>query len=281
MHRGKTIREEYPNGGSPTRAWELASGTKSFNGVIALCAVEDGLLTLEEKVTKTIPEWAKDDRKDATVRHVLTLTAGIDTQGQGIGPGRMPTYAKAVTIEPNAKPGVRFQYGPAPFMAFGEIMNRKLKSRNETTLEYLTRRVFKPLGIQPGFWRKDADGNAHLPSGGHLTARDWAKFGEMIRLDGKGVLKPGLTQELFKGTPANPSYGLTWWLPSQGGLEPNGRTRWAWDAKLPTDVYVAAGAGGQRLYVIPSRELVVVRQAPVALRDSYEDLPFLKALLTR
>lgn len=274
MHRGKVIAEENPN-----QATELASGTKSFSGVLALCAQEDGLLRLDEKVSETLPEWQDDSRKTITIRQLLTLTSGIPGGQNALMGGKVPSYKEAILVKATRPPGQRFQYGPTPFMIFGEVLRRKLEPKKESVMNYMERRLFKPIGLHHGFWRKDKDGNPHLPSGAHLSAREWAKFGEMIRLDGKGVLKPGQTKALFQATQANPSYGLTWWLPAANGLRPDGFRRWNAPSDLPKDIYTAGGAGGQRLYVIPSRELVVVRQAPVRLQDDFEDGVFLAKLL--
>jgi CubicO group peptidase (beta-lactamase class C family) len=278
MHRGMIIAEEYPAGGSATRATELASGTKSFTGLMYLCAQEDGLLTLDEYASKTLPEWRGDSRSKITLRQLLSLSSGIPGGESALGGGRVPNYSEAIEAKPNAAPGARFQYGPYPFQILGEIMKRKLAPKGETVLGYMERRIFKPMGISHGFWRKDSEGNPHLPSGAFFTAREWAKFGESIRGGAKVCLKSTSLDPLFKGSKANPSYGLTWWLPAEG-LQMQRRAEMPWSAKLPRDVYMAAGAGGQRLYVIPSRELVVVRQAPVLSDRSYNDRDFLLHLL--
>ena len=281
LENGKVVAEEYPNGGSATRPTELASGTKSFSGVMAACAIQDGIIkSWDEKVSDTITEWKSDRmKKDITVRQLLSLSSGIP----GGTIGRPPSYKEAIKIESTAMPGRRFQYGPAPFQSFGEFMRRKLK--NEDVLAYMERRIFKPLGITHGIWRKDADGNPHLPSGAFFTARDWAKFGEMVRLGGKGVVKQSLLDECLKSQGANKGYGLTWWLPTQG---PTGVRRIVSQQSQPKgvkdEIYRAAGAGGQMLYVIRSRNLVVVRQAPVRLgreADSFNDAEFLTLLLSR
>lgn len=281
IQRGKVVREEYPNGGSATSATELASGTKSFTGVMALCAQEDGLLTLDEKASKTLPEWRDDSRKDITIRDLLTLTSGIPgNKGSRMGQ-RVPSYADAITTESVRAIGQRFQYGPTPFMCFGEIMRRKLEPRKESVLGYIERRILNPIGAKHGTWRKDSDGNPHMPSGAHFTAREWAKFGEMVLNDGKGVLKPGQIKALFQATKANPSYGLSWWMPAEGGVRPDGFRKWNFNKDLPRDIRIAAGAGGQRLYVIPSLNLVVVRQARIRLQDDFDDSIFLSKLLLR
>ncbi len=277
---GRVVYEEYPNNGAATRATELASGTKSFSGVLALCAVEDGLLTLDEKASVTLTEWAEDPaRRDITIRDVLTLTSGIPGGESALTTGRVPSYAEAVKVKAVARPGEKFSYGPQPFQIFGEILRRKLASKPETVMGYLERRVLSPLGIKPPRWRKDADGNIPLPSGAALTARDWAKFGEMVRRDGQGVLPPGKIAECFRGTKTNPGYGLTWWLPSQG---PTGAAvpRQMGGPWLPQDTWMAAGAGGQRLVVVPSLKLVAVRLAPVRGEGgAFNDPAWLRALL--
>lgn len=274
MVDGKVLHEEYPNGGSATRATELASGTKSFCGVMALAAQEDGLLKLDEKVSDTMTEWKSDERKDITIRHLLTLSSGLPGGTSALAGGRVPAYKDTVKWELRNEVGKSFSYGPYPFQIFGEVMRRKLKDTN--VLAYLEKRVFKPIGLEHGFWRTDRDGNPHLPSGASLTAREWAKFGEMVRLNGKGVLKSGVA-DLWKPG-ANRGYGLTWWLPTKGGMGAAvARPRLT---GAPEDVWMAAGAGGQRLYVVPSLKLVVVRQAPVLSGErTFNDGRFMRLLL--
>lgn len=272
---GRVVHEEYRDRGRADRASELASGTKSFVGVLALCAVEDGLLELDEPVSATLEEWRDEARRALTIRQLLTLTSGLPG-----GPiGRPPSYREAAAAAPVAAPGARFAYGPTPFQAFGEVLRRKLAARDETVAGYAERRVFAPLGLAPGSWRRDADGQPHLPSGLALTARDWARFGEMVRRDGHGVLPPGRLDALFHGTAANPAYGLTWWLPAAGPIGAGFRRPVA-DDGMPRDIRVAAGAGGQRLVVIPSLGLVAVRQAPVRLREGgFDERAWLAALV--
>ena len=277
---GRIVFEDYPNNGAVTRATELASGTKSFSGVLALCAVEDGILTLDEKASDTLTEWQDDPaRRDITIRHVLTLTSGIPGGEGAVETGRVPTYAEAIAVKAVAAPGEKFSYGPQPFQIFGEILRRKLARRDETVMRYLEQRILTPLDIKPGFWRKEPAGHPHIPSGAALTARDWAKFGEMVRLDGKGVLPPGKIQACFQGTKTNPGYGLTWWLPAGGPL--GGKMpRKVGGPWLPKDTWMAAGAGGQRLVVIPSLRLVAVRKAPVRGGEAaFDDRSWLRALL--
>lgn len=267
---GKIVFEDYPSGGGPDRAHELASGTKSFSGVLAAAAVQDGLFRLEDPVADTIAEWKDDPRKArVTIRQLLTLTSGIQTGGEA---GRVPSYADAVSAPLVSEPGERFRYGAVPFQVFGELVRRKLADRKENAVDYLKRRILDPIGVKIGFWRRGPDGNPTMPSGAQLTARDWARFGEFVRLggtwEGKEIVRRELLEECFRGSTANPAYGLTWWLNRPVTAEQRLRIPMLTVAtdilrgnRLPADLAMAAGAGHQRLYVSRERKLVAVRQA--------------------
>jgi CubicO group peptidase (beta-lactamase class C family) len=299
MKGGKVVFEEYHNGHAAQTPHMLASGTKSFSGVVAVAAVEDGLLKLDEKVSNTITEWKADSRKEKiTIRQLLSLTSGIDTGDNG----RPPAYAEAVKYPMKHEPGTTFEYGPVPFQVFGEVMRRKLASKKETPLDYLKRRILNPIGLSVASWTHQ-NGQPNLPSGAFLTTREWARFGQFIyqwgSWDGKQIVSKKLLEECFAGTKANPNYGLTFWLnrSSDGSAnvaeKPNGRSQRIQDllgiepettrmsegglgAKLPKDVVMAAGAGKQRLYVIPSLDLIVVRQGR---QSRFDDREFLSSLL--
>ncbi|MFY7876949.1 MAG: serine hydrolase, partial [Pirellula sp.] len=77
MVQGKVVFEDYAEGWNADKPHLLASGTKSFCGVMAGCAVHDGLLTLDEKVADTLTEWKEDKRKSqVTIRQLLSLCSG-------------------------------------------------------------------------------------------------------------------------------------------------------------------------------------------------------------
>jgi CubicO group peptidase (beta-lactamase class C family) len=262
---------------------------------MAACAVHDGLLTLDEKVADTLAEWKEDKRKSQiTIRQLLSLSSGID----GGDNGTVPSYKRAVSMaKATAEPGKKFSYGPIPFQCFGELMRRKLEPKHESVEAYLHRRVLDPIGMKVGFWRKDADGNINLPAGAFLTPREWVKFGELVRRGGKwneNELVPAtLLEECFKRSPAQPSYGMTWWLLGGGDEESteaaNGRNiapkakrimeeRRKLSFQPPADTVAAMGKGKNRCYVIPSLEMVVIRMGDSQGRE-FSDNEFLSKLL--
>lgn len=274
MIGGEIVFEDYPTRFTATSAHQLASGTKSFVGAMAVAAQMDGLLTLDETIATTITEWADDDpRSKITIRQLLSLASGLDA-GDNFQP---PAYADSVHAERVAAPGSRFAYGPAPFQLFGEIMRRKLEARDpEKTgdpVRYLTERVLTPIGLKVSAWSRGRDGHPFLPHGARLTARDWAKFGELIRLRGKcgdtQVLDAKMLEDCFRRSPASRLYGMTWWLPQR-----KRGTR----AEIPHDLVLAAGLGGQKLWVSRAHDTVIVRQAPLFNRVRFDDDEFLARL---
>lgn len=290
---GKVACESYGPGGGADVGHEIWSGTKSFNGLIAAAAVQDGLLMLDEPVSLTLPEWRDDPARQAiTLRQLLTLTSGL----RG-GVGRAPGYGEAVATPLTASAGTKFQYGAAPFQVFGEVMRRKLAAagRDPDVLAYLKARILDPIDARWSDWRRTPSGDAMLPQGAVFTAREWAKVGEFVRaggvFDGKPLVDPAAFAQLFTGTVVNPAYGVSWWLPVATGQADVVTARLdlgAHASELPRDLVIAAGAGNQRLYVAPSCGLTVVRQAAfdpaTALaarreRDGWSDYGFIKPLL--
>lgn len=358
LEGGEVVFERYAGGWSADRPHPLASGTKSFAGVLATVAVADGLFEgLDDPVHLFVDEWASDERKrGVTLRHLLDQSSGLaphdpslGRRGWGIndlGPrnaasrllrrdGEAPQdrFAAALWSVPMAtEPGDRFAYGPSHFFAFGAVIEAALpdSARSETTcFEYLAARVLRPAGIDAELERfgPDAAGKPGLPGAGHLTAHEWAKFGRWVQLDGAHTtdagdlvrdLEPGAFDALFEPSDANPGYGLSWWLSttaantaatdSSGGDVPSGELE-AGDSELagelaedlaedlaegllaglpaildrdgqPIGVVMAAGAGNQRLYLVDSVDLVVVRFAEQGRRGrAFDDRLFLETLL--
>ncbi len=270
MRAGEVVFEDYPNDGGADRPHELASGTKSFLGIMAAAAVQDRLMTLDEPASETLPEWRGDPAKRGiTIRQILNLTSGLETRQAR---GDLLTYAESIDMPVAHAPGERFAYGGDPFQLFGAILHRKLRER-ETPVGYLRRRILDPAGIEVGSWRNGPDGLPRLGSGARLTARNWAAYGELVRRDlrvgMRQLVDPRALADNFRGSRANPAYGLGWWLnrdmpDAQRAAIPqlvNATDVRPDDPNLPRDLVLAAGAGQQRLYIAKSEQLVVVRQA--------------------
>lgn len=286
MQDGKILFENYPNVGAPEKGWELASGTKSFTGIMAGLASADGLFDIDEPAAKTLTEWQGDMRARITIRRLLTLTSGLEGAGEVARP---PAYLDAVQAKAVNPPGSKFQYGPTNFQCFGEILKRKLTAAGKPSdpVVWLQARLFDGLGIRPTDWKRGADGNPFLPQGAHFNARHWATFGQWV-LDGAKGVDPKVYAALFEATPANPGYGLSWWLLRPGLIGPSPRSGIDGTAigqvAQGQDIVMAAGAGDQRLYLFRKKRLVIARQANEILRAmgprmlKWKDEEFLKLL---
>jgi hypothetical protein len=149
-----------------------------------------------------------------------------------------------------------------------------------------------PIGVNVGDWVHDASGNPHIPNGAHLTARNWMKYGQWLLQDGqwngKQIVAKELLDELVKPSKPNPGHGLALWLNQPGGQgagdvatqksEPGDTAGWIYRSGH-SDLFAALGAGKCRMYVIPSLQMVVVRQAD-SKADRFDDNTFPSLLLT-
>lgn len=262
LRNGKPICEAYSGEGAPDQRMGIWSGTKPLVGMMMAAAVQDGLLTLDEKVAATLPEWRADPRKSrATLRHLLTLSAGLGGQPA-------TEYAEAVALPLQTEPGEVFAYGGPSLLVFGEVMKRKLAAAGQPADPYLyvRRRLLDPLGLGGATWERTPGGDPQMALGVTLTAREWARFGEFVRaggvVNGKPLVDPDTFRQLFVSSAANPEYGVTWWLPHPPRvMDPiSASTDIGLEAgKLPPDLVMSTGIGDQRLYVIPSRHLTIVR----------------------
>ncbi|MGD1979988.1 MAG: serine hydrolase, partial [Akkermansiaceae bacterium] len=215
--------EDYYSGYRKGEPLHIFSGTKSFFGVLAVIAAEERLLSLDERVAETLPEWRDDPRKaQVRIRDLLNFTSGLETGFEEIyGRSSADKIKLAVGLKATRDRGQSFVYGPSHLNVFCEVLDRKLERKRMNYEEYLEKKLLRPLGIEVHRWREDAHGNVVPSAGMYLTAQDWVKFGEMINQGGvwKGrrLVKSESLQECFRGTEINPAFGLCFWLNAYAG----------------------------------------------------------------
>jgi len=295
MQNGRTIFEHYAKGGSANRRWPIFSGTKSFWGIAALAAVKEGLFRLDDPVSGTITEWKSDPRKSQiTIRQLLSQTDGIEGASHLQRSTIRDRNAMAIQLPMVAESGTAFIYGPSHLQVFSELLRRKLRGRS--VIGYFEAHVSSRLGLHGLNYKKDARGNPLCATGFDLTAREWARLGELVigsgNHRGRQIVPANLLREAFIGSQANPAYGLTFWLNEQA---PNGREadmermldlRWQnaqWTGvcickDAPADTVVALGSHYQRLFIVPSLKAIIVRQGS---GGNFSDAQFLRLVLAR
>jgi CubicO group peptidase (beta-lactamase class C family) len=274
------------NGHEVDEAHPLQGASESFWGPVAVAAENDALLDLDEPVSFAIEEWEGVRWKsDMHIRHLLQYTSGLES---GVWPllreDPANHYERSLTLEMVAAPGERFQVGPSHLAVLGEVMRRKLAPEGFDALGYLEAQILEPIGLEIAGWERDAAGNPDLANGARMTAREWAKFGVLIRdlgsWRGETVIDEAGVAACLTPSDVQPRFGLTFWLNARepyaaGSLEPGADPAAARRDDL-AEIAMAAGAGNQRLYVIRSLNLVVARFGEEA-RD-WRDPEFLELI---
>lgn len=271
----------------------IFSGTKGFWILAALRAVQEGIFSLEAPVSETVVEWRSDPAKRSiTVRELLNFTSGLEPAFFLHTDVLGNRNTRALFLPLLARPGQAFLYGPASLQVFHEFFRRRLLGRGETPTHFLESRVLRPMGLGRQRYLEDGSGNPLLATGFLLRARQWAAIGEVLVRHGSPIVRPEILEEAFRGSPANPAFGMGFWnnraasLPGAREVDVEAMLSRPWRSQDwrgaclwregPTDLVAAIGSHGQRLYAIPSRELIVVRQG---FSYAFSDGEFLRLLL--
>jgi CubicO group peptidase (beta-lactamase class C family) len=283
---GRTLLEE--NAKTPHKIY---SGTKAFWELAALAAAENRLLDLDDRVANIITSWRNDPRKSqVTIRQLLNFDSGIEPLFRLHETQSDDRDALALRARIVAEPGSAFIYGPAALQVFHQVLKEKLPAQTPT--HFLERRVLHRLGLGRQRYLEDRAGNPLLATGWILTAKQWAKIGQVALDNGGPVISRKSLEQCWRGSAANRAFSLGWW---NNRAAPNGRefdfermldAKWQnqdWrDACLCrdalSDLVACIGSEGQRLFVIPSLQLIVVRQGE---GGSFSDGHFLRLLLGR
>jgi CubicO group peptidase (beta-lactamase class C family) len=289
IQNGRTLLEEYSDAGNAGTARKIYSGTKAFWNLAALAAAQDGLVSLDEPVANTITAWHNDARKSRiTIRELLDFSAGLEPAFFIQNTQAVDRASVALSGSVMAEPGTAFTYGPSNLQVFHEVLKAKL--HGETPVRFLERRVLSRLGLRRQRYLPDRRGTPALATGWYLTAREWAKLGQLVLAGGSPVVSSTLLAQCWRGSSANRAFSLGWW---NNRAAPGGREfdieqmldrKWNqqdWSAACicrdaPPDLVACIGSLHQRLYVIPSLQLVVVRHGN---GGSFSDGEFLRLLL--
>ncbi|MCE9518857.1 MAG: beta-lactamase family protein [Verrucomicrobia bacterium] len=296
MQQGKILHESYSNGCLANEPHKIYSGTKSFWCLAALAAEEERILRLKDRAADTITEWRGDRLKSSiTIRQLLDFSSGLDPFFELHEDGIKDRDLLAINRQLAAEPGEAFIYGPCSLQVFHEILKRKLAPRGQTPTQYLERHVLKPLGLGPQRYVADASGNPLLAAGFLLSARQWAQIGKVILCESNHVAPTeAIADGVSHGSRVNAAFGLGFWNNSRadrGGsrevdVELMLHEKWPkqqWrnaclSRSAPSDLVASIGSGSQRLYVVGSQDLIIVRQG---WDSAFSDAEFLRLLFGR
>ena len=265
VHDGTVVAERYASGVGVETPLLGFSMTKSVVNALL------GILTQQGRISPSMPapiaEWrgAADPRREIEVEHLMRMTSGLalDEINTGFDPATQMVYlhndmagfaAKAAIIAP---PGKRWAYSSPSTQLLARII-RDIVGGPEQTLAFAWRELFNPLGMRNVTLEFDATGTLQGSAYMLASARDWARFGLLYLNDGMIGGHRILPDEWvdFSASPTlGTDYGAGFWTNRSEHEHAKGRVR----SGIPRDALFALGDLGQRIVVLPSQHLVIVR----------------------
>jgi CubicO group peptidase (beta-lactamase class C family) len=264
VHEGKVIAERYaPDIGVDTQLPGFSMTKSMVNALI-------GVLTQQGLTSPSLPapiaEWRRieDPRREIEVEHLMRMTSGLDLDetNSGFDPSTQmylynDTSAFAINTKMIAPIGTRFHYSSATTQILARIV-RDLTGGPEQTLTYAWRELFNPLGMRHVTLEFDGVGTLQGANYMLASARDWAKLGILYVNDGvvggKKVLHPDWVDFCVAAT-LDSDYSAGFYTNRSNHPDARGRVTLG----FPRDSYFASGLLGQRIVIMPSQKLVVVR----------------------
>ena len=257
LHKGDIVAERYDNG--ITRETQLLSWSmgKSFTNALAGIMAKDSLVDIHAPMD--IPQWQADGRKDITLSDLMQMQSGLEWNedyGNRSDVNLMLHREEDMGLYALSKP---LEHEPGTFWYYSSgstnIVMRYLRGKfpsDEAFLTYMRERLFAPLAIANPHFEPDMSGTPVGSSYLYVTARDFARFGQLFLDDGcigsQRILPEGWVD--YTVSPASGSeggYGAFFWL-NRNNSYPD----------APEDMFSCNGHDGQMIFIIPSKELVVV-----------------------
>ena len=271
--KGGIKAECYFNGFNAKSRHVIQSVVKSIISIGIGAAQDEGMLNVNDKILKYLPEFAEQrDLRHRLIKieHLLTMTSGIYWQG-GVHyhcpmmqamrrSGNWVGYIADCMVKD--MPGTVYNYKEFDVILLSAILSKVTGD----AFDYINDKLFLPLGISNERWYQSPDGVYYSPAlekefetASALTAIEMVKIGQLFlqkgEWNGKRIISEAYIESAIRPSPANPGYGYLWWL-GEG-----------W--------YGARGFGGQTITVFPEKEKIVVTQASVTDRPlSYDDIYF-------
>ncbi len=269
VHDGAIVSEWYADGAdqdSWAASWSVA---KSFSSALIGIAIDQGKIpSVDEPMTTWYPEWVDDERSQVTLRDVLQMAPGLEWD-ESYDPANMDTsdiirigfserdqLAYAASRPPSGdEPGTVFSYSSGTSMLLSGVLEQATGMPAD---DYARTVLFDPIGMEKVEWWRDAEGQTLTYCCLDTPSRGYARFGQLFLNNGKWgdeqVVPVSWVADSITGSPAAPEqYGYQWWLADVDGV--------------PSDLFFANGFDGQHIFVIPSLDLVVVRNGTYAKFD--------------
>ncbi|RVU90544.1 serine hydrolase [Flavobacterium columnare] len=250
---GRIVIEEYFNGHSVNQIWQWNSAGKTLTSALTGIAQQENLLNINDKVSQYLgTAWTSaplDKEHLITCKNLLTMTSGInDTQGDKTTPSDLIYKADA---------GTRWAY----HNIFQKQMDVIAHVSNTSFDNYFNLKLKNRIGMD-GTWYHGAIYRIYYSS-----TRSMARFGLLALNKGKwhdeSIIQESFFNECITSSQnINKSYGYFWWINGKASfMLPNSQNVFTGSLipNAPSDMYMAMGASDQRIYVIPSKKMVIIR----------------------
>lgn len=258
---GRIVMEEYYGGQTQTSTWEWNSAGKTLVAATTGIAQQEGLININNSATQYLGTgWTSEtsDKENLiTTRHLLTMTSGLNDESNLVIKSNLTYLADA---------GTRWSYSNV----FQKLMDVVAGASEQEFDTYFDEKLKNKIGMD-GYWNHGTIFTIY-----HSTARSMARFGLLALNKGKWNEEQIINETFFAESTTtsqsiNPSYGYLWWLNGKNKyMIPGGQT--VYDGTLvpnaPADMFAAMGASDQRIYVIPSLNMIVVRMGEASDPDN-------------
>ncbi|WP_291865075.1 serine hydrolase [Maribacter sp.] len=255
---GKIVVEEYYNGHTASDTWQWNSAGKTLVTATTGIAQQNGLINIDNKVSDYIgAEWTISTAQQEdliTVKNLLSMTSGLNDEPQLVIKSNLTYLADA---------GTRWAYGNV----FQRLMNVIEDASGIEFENYFNNELRNKIGME-GFWN-----NGFVYRIYNSNTRSMARFGLLASQNGNWDGEQIIDEEFFiesktTSQSINPSYGYLWWLNGQSKyMLPSTQTEFAGELvpNAPTDMVAAMGKDEQRIYIVPSKNLVIIRMGEATI----------------
>ena len=277
---GRIQLEHYYEGADETTLTSTQSMHKSVLALVVGRAIADGHIgSVDDPVSRYLPEWAGDERSAITLRQALWQSSGIDfptfafgslgpMMGLLIGQDMRPITFEQQVVEP---PAISFEYNSINPLILGLVIE---SATGRPYADYFAEALWQPLGAGDAWVQMDTEGGmARSYCCLDTTARGWLRLG-LLHLNkgvanGVRVLPEAWIDAIRTPAPTNPNYGFLTWLGNeyveQRGYNSKASLRsYHSEPFAADDITYFDGFGGQRVYIIPSADMVIVRTGALA-----------------
>lgn len=265
LYNGNIIAEQYAPGFDKNTVMLGWSVSKSITAALVGILINQNKLTVDEKAP--IAEWAYTEKSNITIKELLQQTSGLDFTEEYSKPssvnkmlfskGDMAAYTAALPLK--YEPGTVFNYSSGNSNILGRIVRQTVGDKDYSSFPY--KELFYKINAYSFLLEPDASGTYIASSYSYATTRDFARFGLLYFnngiWNGQQILPRQWIKESVQPSVADKRkhYGYQFWL--NGYDKKDSLKRWYPD--VPADMFFADGYGGQDIYIIPSKKLLVLR----------------------